>query len=233
MSKPRYATVPITLLKNIHKDQGGTIRQMFDYAVYDRMRKNYPDCVHEDFQEPAMEESMEYFNLQPNRLSERMGLGKELYDTFHGTPNASVSINLLLDFQKEKTEFELMVFSFHCAIRSMIGTKPYLKTTDDYWLSRAFGYATVQDYQNVNLTQAEKDMRVKYSNRYWLDKIKNTLQNDWHLVYVSSNKYIKIRGFYVSTQMTYEQLVLIAKGKNEVFKSKQTARNDVLARVFG
>jgi hypothetical protein len=233
MSKPRYATIPITLLKNIHKDQGGTIRQMFDYAVYDRMVKEFPDMDEDDFDIELVGISMDYFRLNHNRLESRLKDGKEIYHNHKTDPNASISIELLLKFQEKKTEFELLVFSFYCAIRSMIGTKPHLKTTDDYWLSRAFGYATIEDYQNSNPTQVEKDMRVKYSKRYWLDKIKLTLQDEWHLVYVSSNKYIKIRGFYVSTQMTYEQLILIAKGKNEVFKSKQKARNDVLVKVFG
>jgi hypothetical protein len=233
MSKPRYATVPITLLKNIHKDQGGTIRQMFDYAIYDRMVKEFPDMDEDDLDIELVGMSMDYFRLNHNRLESRLQDGKEIYHNHKTDPNASISIELLLKFQDEKTEFELMVFSFYCAIRSMIGTSPYWKGTDDFWTARAFGCPTMEDYQNEVLTQQQKDMRVKYSNQYWLDKIKLTLQNDWNLIYVSTNKYMKVRGFYVSMKMSYEQLVLIAKEKNEKYKSKKILREEVLARVFG
>lgn len=234
--KPIYGTVPIMLLRNIHEDQVGTIKKMISYAIYDRMRKNYPGFEHNDFQESAIGESMEYFNLQSNDLEGRMNQGKELYDTFQGTPNASVNISKLLEFQKGKTEFELMAFCFYCAIRSMIGTKAYYKGTDDNWILRAFGYSSKEDFNNPLPTQEptskEKELRVKYSNRYWLDKIKSTLQDDWNLVYLSTNQYIRIRGFYVSLKMNYEQLAVIAKDKNEKYKSKQASRNDTLERVF-
>jgi hypothetical protein len=233
MSKPRYATVPITLLKNIHKDQGGTIRQMFDYAIYDRMVKEFPDMDEDDLDIELVGMSMDYFRLNHNRLESRLQDGKEIYHNHKTDPNASISVELLLKFQEKKTEFELMVFSFYCAIRSMIGTKGYYKGVNDNWVARAFGYSTFKDYANSKPTECEKDLRVKYSNRYWLDKVKLTLQNDWHLIYLSTNKYIKIRGFYVSLKMSYEQLVLIAKSENEKYKSKKILREETLARVFG
>ena len=233
MRKPKYATVPITLLRNIHKDQRGTIAQMFDYAIYDRMIKEFSDMDEDDLTTDEVVLSLNYLNLNENRLEAHLQDGKEIYDKHNIKPNASVSIDLLLKFQEDKTEFELMVFSFYFAIRSMIGTSPYWKGTDDFWTARAFGFSTMQDYQNENSTQGEKDMRAKYSKRYWLDKIKLTLQNDWNLIYVSTNKHMKVRGFYVSMKMSYEQLVLIAKEKNEKYKSKKMVREAVLARVFG
>ncbi len=233
MSKPRYATVPITLLKNIHKDHRETIRQMFNYAVYDRMIKELPDMDEDDLTTDEIEFSLEYFCIVPSRLESRLKEGREIYAKYHTDPNASVSIDLLIKFHENKTEFELMVFSFYCAIRSMVGTSPYWKGTDDNWIARAFGYSNFKEYQDANPTQIEKDLRAKYSKRYWLDKIKLTLQNDWHLIYVSTNKYMKVRGFYVSMKMSYEQLVLIAKEKNEKYKSKKILREAVLARVFG
>lgn len=232
MSKPKYATVPITLLKNIHKDQRGTIRQMFDYAVYDRMIKEFSDMDEDDLTTDEVVLSLNYLNLNENRLEAHLQDGKEIYDKHNTKPNASISIDLLLKFQDEKTEFELMVFSFYCAVRSMVGTKPYYKGGDDFWIARAFGYPTIEEYKNENPTPGEKDMRAKYSKRYWLDKIKLTLQNDWHLIYVSTNKHMKVRGFYVSIKMSYEQLVLIAKEKNEKYKSKKILREEILARVL-
>ena len=240
-NKQIYGTVPINLLRNIHEDQKGTIEKMSVYAIYDRMRKNNPDFEHDDFQEPAMEESMRYFNLQPNFLKERMKIGKELYDMFQGTPNASVNINKLLEFQKGKTEFELMVFCFYCAIRSIIGTDAYYysktkKGEPDFWFVRAFGYSSKEDFKNPlpeqGPTSKEKELRIKYSKRHWFDKVKLALQNDWYLVYVSTNKHIKMRGYYVSISMTLEALAKIAKIANDKYKTKEMARKETLARVF-
>ncbi len=234
--KPRYGTVPISLLRNIHIDQKGTIRKMIDYTLYDRMIKENPYYAEEEpdaFEEPAMEGSMEYFNLLPNDLKGRMERGKEIYDTLHGTPNASISIKKMLEFQERKTEFDLMVFSFYCAIRSIVGTKPYYKGTNEFWLARAFGYSTVKEYQNAETTQAEKDLRVRYSKRDWLKKVKLTLQNDWYLIYVSTNKYIRMRGYYVSFKMDLEALAIIVKGKNDKYKIKENEREAVMAKIFG
>lgn len=232
-----YGTVPINLLQNIHEDQEGTIIKMFDYAIYDRMRKLYPTLEHDDFDDSGIEESMQYFGLNPKVGTTKLKTGKELYDTFQGTPNASINIKKLLEFQKGKTEFELMVFCFYCcAIRSIIGTKPYYKGTDDYWIARAFGYSSKGDFENSlptqKPTQKETELRVKYSNRYWLDKIKLALQNDWYLVYLSTNKHIKMRGFYVSIKMPLDRLTIIAKSKNEKNKSKLIERKETIARVF-
>ncbi len=240
--KPIYGTVPINLLRNIHEDQKGTIDKMFDYAIYDRMRKNYPECEHDDFQEPAIEESMEYFKLNPNDLEGRMKRGEELYDMFEGTPNASINIKKLLEFQTRKTEFELMVFCFYCAIRSIIGTQAYYhaktkKGEVDFWFVRAFGYSSKEDFNNPLPTQEptskEKELRIKYTKRYWFEKIKLTLQNDWYLVYVSSNKHFKMRGYYVSIEMTLESLAKVAKVANDKYKTKEMARKETLARVLG
>jgi hypothetical protein len=230
--KPKYGTVPIMLLRDIHKDQNGTIHKMFDYAIYDRMRKNSPMLEHEDFDEMGIQHSMEYLGLEPNNLFSRLEGGRIVYDTFQGAPNASMSIGMLLEFLEVKTEYELMVFSFYCAIRSMIGTKPYLKATDSYWIARAFGYSTTKEYENSNPRQSEKDMRAKYSKRYWLDKIKLTLRHEWYLTYLPTNKHIKIRGFYVSTKMELKELVEVALIANDKYKDKTLADKATIAEVF-
>lgn len=237
--KPKYITVPIGLLREIHTDPKGTIGKMFDYGIYDRMRKNYPILEHEDFDDDTgIEESMEYFELNPKNGATELETGKTLYDKFQGTPNASINIYKLLEFQEGKTEFELMAFCFYCAIRSIIGTQAFYhsktkKGEPDFWFVRAFGYSSKEEFRKSNPAQAEKDLRVKYSNRYWFELVKKTLQNDWYLVYVSTNKHIKMRGYYVSFKLSLEALAKVAKIANDEYKSKETVRKETLARVFG
>lgn len=228
MSKPKYATVPITLLKNIHKDQRGTIRQMFDYAVYDRMVKEFSDMDEDDLSIDEIAFSLNYFHLQSNRLESRLQDGKEIYHKHNTNPNASISIELLLKFQEVKTEFELMVFSFYCAIRSMIGTKPYYKGTDDNWTLRAFGYASKEDFENNISTSLHKDLIDKYSMRYHKDKIKKVLQNDWFLIYYSNH----VRGYYASFKMDFKSLVNIAEDKKDLSKQKELLRKQEVQQIL-
>lgn len=228
MSKPIYATVPITLLKNIHKDQGGTIKQMFDYAVYDRMVKEFPDIDEYDLGIDEIVFSLNYFHLNANRLESRLQDGKELYHKHKSDPNASITIELLLKFQEEKTEFELMAFSFFCAIRSMIGTKQYFKGTDDYWILRAFGYSSNEDFEKGVMTSQHRDLIAKYSLRYHKDKIKKVLQNEWFLIYYSNH----VRGYYVSFKMDFKSLVNIAEDKKDLFKQKELLRKVEVQQVL-
>ena len=189
--KPKYITVPVNLLKNIHTDQEKAIRQMLDFGIYDRMRKNYPNLEHEDFEEDAIEESRAYFNLSKiddAECVERLELGKELYDTFNGTPNASINLTILSNFNQEKTEFELMVFSHYVAIRSIMGEEAYYhsktkKGEPDFWIVRAFGYSSKEDFKQSNPTQGEKDLRAKYFKRYWFGLVKEELINNWSLIF--------------------------------------------------
>ncbi len=228
MSKPRYATVPITLLKNIHKDQGGTIRQMFDYAVYDRMIKEFSDMDEDDLTTDEIVYSLNYFHLNSNRLESRLQDGKELYYKYKPDPNASISIELLLKFQEEKTEFELVVFSFYVAIRSMIGTKAYYKGTDDNWVLRAFGYSSKEDFEKKVTTSQNRDLIAKYSMRYHKDKIKKVLQNDWFLIYYSNH----VRGYYASFKMDFKSLVNIAEDKRDLSKQKELLRKAEVQQVL-
>lgn len=228
MSKPIYATLPITLLKNIHKDQGGTIRQMFDFAVYDRMIKEFSDVDEDDLTTDEIEFSLNYFHLKSNRLESRLQDGKELYFKYKSHPNASISIELLLKFQEEKTEFELMVFSFYCAVRSMIGTKAYFKGTDDYWILRAFGYSSKEDFEKNVTTSQNKDLIAKYSMRYHKDKIKKVLQNEWFLIYYSNH----VRGYYASFKMDFKSLVNIAEDKKDLSKQKELLRKAEAQQVL-
>ncbi len=228
MSKPRYVTIPITLLKNIHKDHSETISQMFDYAIYDRMIKEFSDMDEDDLSIDEIKFSLQYFNLNENRLESRLQDGKEIYHKHRSDPNASISIQLLLKFQEEKTEFELMVFSFYCAIRSMIGTKPYYKGTDDFWILRAFGYSSKEDFENNKTTSQHRDLIAKYSMRYHKDKIKKVLQNEWYLIYYSNH----VRGYYVSFKMDFKTLVNIAEDKKDLSKQKELLRKAEVQQIL-
>ena len=226
-SNPIYATIPITLLKNIHKDQLGTIRKMFDYAIYDRMIKDFPELISE-FTTNEIELSMQYFNLKPTDLKRILEDGQQIYFNHKSAPNASINIEILNKFRQYKAEFDLMVFCSFCAFKSMIGTKSYFKTTNDYLLSRMFGYVNLEEYRNSNVTEEEQNLMIRYSKRYWLDKIKVALQDDWYLIYYS----YKNKGFFVSFTMSLTALVNIAEDRKDKSKLKQLERKQDIQKAL-
>ena len=222
MEKPIYMTIPIELLQDIHSDSSKTVLKMAHYGIYDRAVKMFPDL--EEIGSYEIESSCEYFNLKKLFIDEKVRQGKDLYNKFSNRPNASVSRNILFDFQDGKKESELMAFCAYCALRSMVGTKSYLKTNNEYLLSRMFGYATKDEYLNEIPNDYGQSLRVKYAESYHLDKIKETLQAHWGLVYYS--RYT--RGFYVSFKVDLVTLINLAEDKKDKYKLKEMERKSII-----
>jgi hypothetical protein len=223
----KYMSVPIVLLRDIYKNKESMVSEMFTYGIYDRALKLYPQI--ESIETYAIEEAMEYLGLNVNNLESRLERGRSTYEKYSKQPTASIKKNLLFDIRDDKkNEFELMVVSAFIGLRSMIGKKAYLKATDDYLICRMFGYDTKEEYLNARPTKQEKDLRIKYSKRYQLDKIKKTLQNEWNLVYYSQHT----RGFYVSFKLSFEELVNFALDKKELYKQKEIERKATIQSII-
>jgi hypothetical protein len=219
----KYIVFPIQFLKNLRTDTETTINQILGFGVYHRALKLTPDIV--EVEPSAMLKVLNDWQLDVSDIEARLNLGRNLYQQHKGQPTASVKVSLLLEIRDSiKSEFELMVICAFCGFKSMIGSKLYLKTTDEYLLSRMFGYATIDEYQNAKTTQWEQDLRVKYSKRYHLDKIKKTLQNDWGLVYYSR----QTRGFYVSFILTLKDLLNQAEDRRDRLKQKEIERQKII-----
>lgn len=225
MSKPKfkYLCFPIQFLRIFHVDTEKAISQIFAFGVYHRASKLNPDI--EEVEPSAILKVLNDWQLNVSDVEAIVNLGCNLYQQYAGQPTASVKVSLLLEIRDSiKSEFELMAICAFCGLRSMIGTKPYLKATDEYLLSRMFGFATIDQYQNAEMTQCQQDLKVKYSKRYHLDKIKKTLQNDWGLVYYSR----KTRGFYVSFTLILTDLLNQAEDRRDRKKQKEIERQNII-----
>jgi hypothetical protein len=77
----------------------------------------------------------------------------------------------------------------YLAIKSIIGSKPYIKLTNEFLIARMAGCATIAELPNpLPLPLAD------YATRRKLDKIKFELQTAWNV-----NIYSRyVRGFYAS-----------------------------------
>lgn len=90
-----------------------------------------------------------------------------------------------------KTEFEVMTFAVYLAIRSILGTKKFCRTTKEMILARAFGFRNMEE-----LKKNPPALFEKYSKRYWVDKLLAGVSGDtWGIHVYSTNE--GLRGLYV------------------------------------
>lgn len=212
----RYILFPIEILQET--DIKRVCSKAFDYGIY---RKALDFIEGETKVMPRhIEQSMKYFSLVVNGLERRATDGKIIYDTFsNNNPMVSISIERLIQYGKEdKTDFEVLIFRAYCAIRSILGTKPYTKVTNDYLKSRMYGFRNATDYP------------FNKSERYLFDKIKLELQKDWYLIYYSR----QTRGFYVSYSLPLEKLIYHAELNRESYKANELkrAKNEAYQKVM-
>jgi hypothetical protein len=132
-----------------------------------------------------------------------------------------VNVDSLFNFiNNEKNEFETMQFLAFIGIKSILGTKKYIKTNYGLIFARAFGYNSVKDVPKA-LSKEIQPIYDKYKIRWHRDKIKNELEDKWNLITYSNNT----RGFYVSvdSKFSLEDLALVgesSKKKNKDLKRK-------------
>lgn len=94
-------------------------------------------------------------------------------------------------FAEEKTELEIMTFAVYLAIRSILGTTKFCRTTKEMILARAFGFRNMEE-----LRENPPALFEKYSKRYWIDKLLAGVSGDtWGIHVYSTNE--GLRGLYV------------------------------------
>ena len=229
MSKPKYVTFPVSLLKDAFTNIKKVCNNAMDYAIYSKAVNYAIYAKSETIDE--IEEALTFYGLSLSKngtFENQYKSGKVLYDSFEGSASPMVSVNkdILFQFiQQPKTEFEIGVFCAFCAVRSIIGIDSYKKATNDFLISRMFGYRSVEEFENL---ETKPDYWQKYFStdgkiRYHLtDKIiLGELESNWGLKYYSSRS----RGFWVSFKLDLEILVTEAEKRKKKFIDKE--RSDV------
>jgi|GEM_PF-865988 len=133
-----YVNFPISLLRDAFKNITGTVDTIFGYAVYKHSKTlEYGDEL------ARMKAAADFFNISFGNINREIKSAKDLqtnplYDL--KTPNASINISILWDFYKnKKTEFEIACLCAFCAIRSVLGSKEYVKSNKGMIIARMFG----------------------------------------------------------------------------------------------
>ncbi|MCA0229825.1 MAG: hypothetical protein LCH91_05135 [Bacteroidetes bacterium] len=215
----RFFTFPVELLRGAFTNIAGVCSDAFAYAVYVRC-KTYGET-------PLR--GVLYFRIAYD-ATEAKGVyvrGRELYDSFTRPVLVSVNKAIVFNFMgNPKTDFEIAVFCAFCGLRSIIGTKPYVKTNNGLLLARMFGYASVKEFEALKEKHSYylDNFSTAQKIRYQLTKkiIRNELVLTWGLKYYSSQS----KGFYASFKLGLDALVLYAKKSRKSTKLKQQQQEE-------
>ena len=148
-------------------------------------------------------------------------------------PKPMLSKALLFEFRdNQKSESDVAQLAAYMAIRSIMGKRQFAKTNKQLIVARMFGFSSHKAIPE-QLKPAIKDLMIKYSNRYHIDKLLQQLELKWHVVTYSHH----MRGLYVGINIDLDTLALVAEVKKqkhqiEVLKNaKSQARTKALELI--
>ena len=216
----RYFTFPVTLLQGAFEDVCEVCCNIITYCCY-RIGIGMESSTNLG----KMKAAAKYFEMEFSDPDQAYQNGLKIFQTTPDrTPMTSIKKELVLDFYKNnKNEFQIAVFLAFCSIRSILQTKPYCKAVDVYLLSRMNGNAKMcEDYLSHPILK-------KYSSRYFLNKLKEELINNWKMKYYAK----KTRGFYVSFDLSLDELVLqvIKKQKKQLNEKHQNEVKEAIRKA--
>jgi len=222
MSEVKYFNFPIQLLKDMFINKQQTFHNILYYALYTHSLKL--ELGNESFDNFLSAEKFYNISLGGGVTDKRRKFkeGKYLYDSIDkSSPKVGLNITIFWDFYKnDKTELDLACLAAFLAIRSILGEKPYCKTTNAFLWARMCGYRN-----KINNVSELTPAVAKYANEYQTKKIKNKLSDDWYLV--THSHYT--RGFYVSFTLDIDALVYEAEKRRKSTKDKQRKEKEKAA----
>ena len=222
MSKDeKYFNVPVQLFNGFMDDSDKCLNSVFNYAIYQHSLKL------EGTQAERFKAACKWYGVTAGNDSGSIADGKELTEnTPENSPKVGISLSMFWDFYKnEKSDFDKICLLGYLAIKSILQTKPYCKIDNKYWLSRMDGKA-----KSVSMFDELSESVIKYSSEYQTVKIKTELRNNWGLTTYSRHT----RGFYVSFDLTIEQLIFEAekRRKSTIDKQYKQKEKEALKAAF-
>jgi len=217
MGDAKYFNFPIRLLEEIFRRKEDVLGEVLYYALYSHSLKleedSYSNSEFDKFKTAA-----KFFNVKlggsDQGIKDKLKQGKSLYDSIPtNSPKVGLNISIFWDYyNNEKSDFDIACLAAFLAIKSILGMKPYCKTTNAYLWARMSGKAKAIKDKNELPPEF-----LKYANEYQTVKIKNVLRESWGLVTYS--RYT--RGFFVSFTLNLKALITEAEKRRKSTKEKQ------------
>lgn len=235
-----YFNFPVMLLQDAFNNIRKTMDNIMFYAGYvHTLKLEFGD------ESEMMKSAGKYFGMKYGSNYESYRNGKMLYDSLlENLPMTGINKDVCFDFYKNpKSADEIAVLLAFLAIKSIIGKKSHIKSTNDFLMARMGGYASIKqllpslpkswDKYNSNekmvlMQKVLPEPLAQYATRRKLDKIKFELQANWNVNYFA----YYTRGFYISIDKTFDlnKLVLEAEKRRKSTRQKQLKQKKVDAR---
>ena len=208
----KYFNFPINLLRGAFDDIQTMMNNVMDFACYTKSEQ-YDNGTPSQ----KMKDAAKFFGITLGNVKQSNENGRRLNFLMpKKSPMTGINKDTCFDFYKnEKTESDIAVLLAYLALKSVIGSKPYVHITNEFLIARMAGYPSVK-----SMPQVLPEPLAGFTTRRKLDKIKLELRTNWNV-----NIYgYRVRGFYVSidNQFSLEKLIY------EVEKRRKTSIEKVL-----
>jgi len=212
-----YLNFPVTLLREAFIDIRRVMDDVMNYALYRQAERLQGTRASRITQAARFLIRGITYN-DPKGSYERGALLS--FQLSAKVPHVGINTSIAFDFYKNpKTPDEIAVLLAYLALKSIIGSKPYIRLTNGFMLARMAGYSSTADMPDP-LPQP----LAGYATRRKLDKIKMKLQMNWNVNIYARNT----RGFYASIgdRFTLDKLALEAE-KNKVSSKQKQLRDRI------
>lgn len=208
MPRDKYFNFPVILIRDMVQNHKRNVRDIIDYCLFKQGLKSR-----------NMISVYQYYGLEWHKSqAQHFENGEVVHESIraevypHSYPMTGIKVTTFLEYQQDKTEFEIITLLAFLAIKSIIGGKTYYpKLTMDYLYSRMDGQISIVPDNQLS------EMIRSYKTEHYYKKIINELQESWNLKYYS----YYMRGAYVSFKLDLETLITIREKKRKAYKDKE------------
>lgn len=215
--EPRYFNFPVQLLQGFLEDSNSVLFNIFSYGLYKHTLK----YDYQDEYWTKMKAAARYYSVSIGNVDKTYERGKELFESIpENSPHCGINLKIFWDYHDNyKTDFEKACLLAFLAIKSILGAKKYCKITNDFIVSRMDG--KVKTCPLADISEKIK----KYATEYQLKKIRNELELKWFLTCYSR----RTRGFYVTFEMSLDDLAYVAEKNREKMRIAQLRKQEMAA----
>lgn len=213
-----YYNAPCELYQGFLEDDKtfrSVLTRITDFVLYDRCQVKNRSLEEEEIREIGSEE----LGVEYNDPIYAWKQGKKLYQKYIDEPRNSpaffsLSKSAYWHFREEETtEWERAVLLAYLAIKSMVGKREMIKTNMLLICLRMEGHTRSRGHSLSPATE-------KFTNRYWKDRLMRSLFECYNVTFYGGTKAHKVRGFFCSTRLTMEQLIIKAEALMEAERNK-------------
>lgn len=218
MNDSRYLNFPVQMLSNFLTDTEQCIENIINYSIYEDSTKRNEESEYDRFVNSALGFGV---NISQWRMSNTpLGLARELHTKYPPkSPKTGFKFEIYEDLKKghsRKSEFEKVCFLAFLAAKSIVMLDSFKKINYLYLFSRMDGLT-----KPVKHESELSDPLKKYFTRHYKEKIRDDLFFSWNVVTYSKHN----RGFYISTKLSIDEIIIKVELKNRKKEPELTRRS--------